>query len=160
MFECSCSLKLGISHFPSSGEKEVDVLEQKFSSLVNFLTTETEKTYFGRDCPKFHIFPPAVLPDKKLPHGFPSCFSDQTEEKRKWFKDFEAVHSEQVVSQSFISYFSKNDNQEGFLFARDFHTDTFLEAKRNKKLISREKKMPRSMVVTYRVYPCLNLSVA
>ena len=36
------------------------------------------------------------------------------------------------MAKSFISYFSKNSAYEGFLFARDFHTDTYLEAQKQK----------------------------
>ena len=106
MSKCTCSLSLGIYYFPSSEDE--DVLEQKFPTLVDFLTKKTEESYFSLESPKFHLFPPAVLPDENLPHGFPTTCPKDDEEKSKWFKKFEAVHSEQVVAHSFISFFSKN----------------------------------------------------
>ena len=127
MSKCSCSLDLGVHFFPSLDHKDSDVLRTKFPHLTDFLTKKTEETYLCSKSSEFKLFPPAVLPDENLPHGFPSSSMEQTKENVKWSKKYEAVHSEQDVAHRFISYFSKNKTCEGFLFARDFHTDTYLE---------------------------------
>ena len=130
MSKCSCSLDLGIHLFPSSDDKDSDVLRTKFPDLTEFLTKKTEETYLCPNNSEFKLFPPAVLPDENLAHGFPSSSMEQSKENVKWSKKYEAVHSEQVVAHKFISFFSKNKTCEGFLFARDFHTDTYLESKK------------------------------
>ena len=142
MSKCTCSLNLGIYYFRSS--KDEEVLKLKFPNLVDFLEKKTDESYFSLDCPKFHFFPPAVLPDENLPHGFPSTFQEKNEEKLKWFKKFEAVHAEQVVAHSFISFFSKNKDYEGFLFARDFHTDTYLENEKQRAKQQRKENAKRN----------------
>ena len=132
MSKCVCSLDLGIHSFPTSSENKDDLLKAHFPDLVEFLTKKTEENYFYEGSPSLKLFPPAVLPDPNLPHGFPSsCIKEETmKEKDKWSKKFESIHSEQVVAQRFISYFTNYNTQEGFLFASDFHTDTYLENKK------------------------------
>ena len=140
MAKCSCSLTLGLHPFPSSCGKTEDLLRVRFPELIDFLDKKTEENYFWKGSPKFKLFPPAVLPDNTLPHGFPSSSypENQTKEKEKWSERFEALHAEQVVADRFIRYFTKNTNFEGFLFARDFHTETFLEKLKDKA--KRERK--------------------
>ena len=88
MAKCSCSLKLGIFHFPFCREKGEDVLELRFPDLVEFLTMKTQESNFSSGCPEFYMFPPAILPDEDLPHGFPSSLDNQTKENFEWLKKF------------------------------------------------------------------------
>ena len=68
------------------------------------------------------------------------CKEETMKEKDKWSKKFESNHSEQVVAQRFISYFTNNNIHEGFLFARDFHTENMKQdAKQLRKGIANKR---------------------